>query len=269
MDEIKKEHYKSLDGIRGLAAIGIIMMHVQTNTSYKLNGFVADSLIPSFTNFTYLFMIVSAFSLCCGYFEKFQNGTVSLEKFYKRRYQRIWPFFAFLCTIDLVKEPSLKTLYQYIADITLAFGLIPNNKIEVVGVGWFLGTIFVFYMIFPFFCFLMKTKRRACFAFYVTVLLHFLSDAYFKGAQGRKNFIYSAMFFMAGGLLYLYREELHAIMEKSSRWAIYILLALLIIVFYALNKSDYMSLLIFSIMCICCLRTDEGGGTAEQTLFVA
>ena len=260
MTEAKKEHYKSLDGIRGLSAIGIIMMHVQSNVSYKLNGFIADRLIPSFTDFTYLFMIISAFSLCCGYYEDFQNETVSLEKFYKRRYQRIWPFFAFLCTIDFILEPSIKTLYQYLADISLAFGFIPDNNIEVVGVGWFLGTIFVFYMVFPFLCFWLKTKRRAWVAFATTVILHLLSDIYFKGAQGRENFIYSSMFFMAGGLVFLYREEINELMEKRSRWVIYLLLVFLLVLYYTvLYMSDYMSLTIFSVMCICCLRHSNGG----------
>ena len=255
----KPEHYKALDGIRGIVAICIILMHVEANTAYELSGFVADKLIPSFTNFTYFFMIISAFSLCCGYFEKFQNGTTSLEQFYIRRYKRIWPFFAFLCTIDFILEPSLRTWYQYLADITLAFGLIPNNRIEVIGVGWFLGTVFVFYMIFPFFCFLLRTKQRAWLAYFVTVMLHTLSDIYFKAAQDRTNFVYSAMFFMAGGLIYLYRDRLHTVMQNKSRWGIYFLLAISVITYYSFISSDYLSLIIFSIMCICCLRTDEGG----------
>lgn len=233
-----KEHYKALDGIRGLAAIGIVLMHIQSNTSYKLNGFIANSLIPSFTNFTYLFMIISAFSLCCGYYEKFLNGTVSLEQFYKRRYQRIWPFFAFLCTIDLILEPSLETLFQYIADLTLAFGFIPAH-IEVVGVGWFLGTIFILYMVFPFFCFLLTTKKRAWLAFAISVILHFLCDVSFNVAASRTNFLYSSMFFMAGGLIYLYRDKLHDIMEKRNRWAIYSLLVLLFAIYYIFNKPKF------------------------------
>lgn len=95
-------------------------------------------------------MLLSAFSMCCGYYEKVKNGTLDLEHFYKRRYQRIWPFFAILCTLELIVEHKLTAFYEWIADLTLAFGLLPNPNISVVGVGWFLGVIFVFYMIFPF-----------------------------------------------------------------------------------------------------------------------
>ena len=92
-------------------------------------------------------MMISAFSLCCGYYKKFKENNIELEKFYKRRYQRIWPYFAILCTLDLIVSHNLKSLYEWFADLTLAYGLLPNANLEVIGVGWFLGVIFVFYMV--------------------------------------------------------------------------------------------------------------------------
>lgn len=52
-------------------------------------------------------------------------------------------------------------LWEAFANMTLSFGLIPGNDISVVGVGWFLGVIFLFYMLFPFFVFLMGTKEAS------------------------------------------------------------------------------------------------------------
>ena len=66
--------------------MGIVLMHVLTNGNFGLTGFVFEKFIPSFTNFTLLFMLLSAFSMCCGYYERIQDGTISLEWFYKRRY---------------------------------------------------------------------------------------------------------------------------------------------------------------------------------------
>ena len=203
-----KERYDNLDGIRAYACIGIVLMHVLANGKFGLTGFVFERLIPSFTNFTLLFMLLSAFSMCCGYYERLKNGTISLEQFYKRRYQRIWPFFALVCTAELLYTHNLNALYEWIADLTLAFGLIPNHEIEVIGVGWFLGTVFVFYMIFPFFVFLMKDKKRAWFVMAVCLILHILCVVRFENANERRNIIYSSIFFAAGGLIYLYRDEL-------------------------------------------------------------
>lgn len=76
-----KERYEKLDGIRAYSCIGIVLMYVFANGNF---GFVFDRLIPSFTNFTLLFILMSAFSLCCGYYEKIRNGAIDLEQFYKR-----------------------------------------------------------------------------------------------------------------------------------------------------------------------------------------
>lgn len=43
-------HYNSIDGLRALSCLGIIMMHIQANTDYNLAGtFVFDKFIPSLT----------------------------------------------------------------------------------------------------------------------------------------------------------------------------------------------------------------------------
>ena len=67
------KRYDSFDGLRGFAAVGILLMHYQAN----LRGFVGEALagacpvlhgrvIPFFTTLVYMFFILSAFSLCCG-----------------------------------------------------------------------------------------------------------------------------------------------------------------------------------------------------------
>lgn len=71
---MKKEHYGAIDGIRTIACIGIVLMHMAANNSYNISGFIYDSMIPSFTNFVFLFMMVSAFGMCCGYYEKIINS---------------------------------------------------------------------------------------------------------------------------------------------------------------------------------------------------
>ncbi|KDS55941.1 acyltransferase domain protein [Phocaeicola vulgatus str. 3975 RP4] len=48
---------------------------------------------------------------------------------------------------------SKGSLFEAFMNCTLVFGLLPNNSLEVIGVGWFLGTVFLFYMLFPFFVF--------------------------------------------------------------------------------------------------------------------
>lgn len=93
-------HYPGLDVVRVIAIAGIVLMHVLANGNYDLSGFLFEKVIGTAGNFTILFMMVSAFGMCCGYYEKFKAGTINIEAFYKRRYEKLWPFFALLCILD-------------------------------------------------------------------------------------------------------------------------------------------------------------------------
>lgn len=78
---MEKKRYDGIDGLRTIACVGIVMMHVRANNSYDISGFVYDRLIGSFTNFVFLFMVVSAFGMCCGYLDRVLNNQFSLEDF--------------------------------------------------------------------------------------------------------------------------------------------------------------------------------------------
>ena len=94
--------YEQLNGLRAIAAIGIVMMHVRANSDVRYGGYFVYSNIGKMSDFVFLFMMVSAFSLCCGYYEKFKNGTITPNLFYKRRYSRILPFWAILVLLSVV-----------------------------------------------------------------------------------------------------------------------------------------------------------------------
>ena len=170
------ERYGSLDGLRAYAAIGIVIMHVLANISVKPSeNYFTVTLIPWFTDFTLLFMVVSGFSLCCGYYERIKAGLITPNSFYKKRYIRILPFFASLCVLDVIISPSMYSLYEMFADMTLCFGLLPDVNISVIGVGWFLGVVFVFYMLFPFFVFFIDNRRRGWIVLVASLLLVWLA----------------------------------------------------------------------------------------------
>lgn len=225
---LQKERYDSLDGIRALAAIGIVCMHVLANINLKPStNYLTTDIIPFMTNFTYMFMMVSAFSMCCGYYDRIKEHSISPNDFYKRRYQRILPFFALMVLIDLVWEHKLSALYEGFADLTLCFNLLPNPDIKVIGVGWFIGTVFTFYLLFPFFTFLINNKKRAWFVFALSLVFTYVVIVYFSSPHfvvkpiDRVNIIYSFPFFLMGGIIYLYRRRL-AHFVKDYSW--YILL---------------------------------------------
>ena len=236
-----KERYNSFDGLRAIAAIGILIMHYLANidiesiTELHNSGILYSKIIPDLTLFVYLFFIISAFSMCCGYYNRFEvkncKSNFNTDSFYSKRYARIWPFFALLVVIDFIMKPTLEEFYQCFADLTLAFNLLPNPHIDAIGVGWFLGVVFLFYMIFPWFVFLLQKKSRAWFALFVAVVFHIILMRYFltsefctdyQIAAPRHNIVYSFPFFMVGGILYLYRDRL----ENPNNVYIYALFAI-------------------------------------------
>lgn len=242
--------YDNLDGLRAYAAVGIVLMHVLSNGGYGLGGFVFDKLVPSFTDLVFLFMVVSGFSLCCGYYEKTVSGQLDLWGFYAKRFGRVWPFFAVLCGLELVLQPRLDVLYEVLANLTLCFGLIPDSGISVIGVGWFLGLAFVFYFIFPFICSLLADKKRAWVAFGAALMLSCLCVLRF--GLDRTSFAYSGVFFLAGGMLYLYRELLSKWMQRIG-WLIFLMAAGGLVLYYLLGTSLWIQLALSMILTVTAL----------------
>ena len=214
----KAERYEGIDGLKAYAIIGIALMHVLANGEYGI-GFVFERIIPSFTNLVFLFMMVSGFGMCCGYYQKIIDQKISVEDFYKKRYIKIWPYFALLCALDFAISPSRESLFEVFANLTLCQGLLPNANISVIGVSWTLAVIFVFYMLFPFFCFLIGNKKRAWGVVVAALVFNWLCTTYFFDERhiadrvavnfsARTNILYCAVYFIVGGLIFLYRKEL-------------------------------------------------------------
>lgn len=222
-----EKRYDALDGIRAIAMIGILVMHVLANLPYKneLEGLFL--YVKHFGSFTSLFMMVSAFSVSCGYFKKIQESWNNVDTFYKKRYSKILPFFAFITLIDLILHFSEQNLYESFANVTLVFGLIPHESITVIGVGWTLGVIFVFYLLYPFITFLMRDKKRFYTSLIVTFIYAFVVNDYF--GLGKVDFLFCACYFLGGCWLYLYKEM---IQEKCNRVVLGIVTLMLVVAYY-------------------------------------
>lgn len=234
---MEKKHYYGIDWLRVISCVGIVLMHMisKVNNSYELTGFFAERVIPSFTNFTFLFMTVSAFGMCVGYYEKVIEGKVNWIDFYKKRYLKVLPFFSFVVFIDIIFNHDLNSLIEAVPNLTLTRGLFPNN-IGQIGVAWFLGLVFVFYMIFPLFCTLLASKKSAWIMLVISILLNFIVGRFY-GVE-RENIIYSMMFFVVGGLIFLYRDKI------EGKWLIYMPISIVSVVFYYLFEGVYACLFV-------------------------
>lgn len=71
----------------------------------------------------------------------------------------------------------------------------------------------------------------------------------------RENILYSAIFFMAGGLIYLYRDELERL--KNNRIVAVIILAITASAYYFLSQNDLV-MAVFSVAIIIFAITTDG-----------
>ena len=245
----KTERYNSLNGLRAISCIGILMMHVLSNGNYKLDN-ISSMIINSFTNLVFLFMIISSFAMCCGYYEKIKENKITLEDFYTKRIKKIMPFFLLLIVIDIIYSHNISSLIEGFANITMMFSFLPKT-LSVIGVAWFLGLIFIFYMIFPFFVYLFSTKKRALIVTTTAFIMNIIGTLYFD--IGRTNMFYSFIYFCIGGLLYLYRKS---IIEFINNKKILCAIAFigLIIMYYLLpiNKYTFSAMMIVIFGLITC-----------------
>ena len=271
----KADRYEGIDGLKAYAIIGIALMHVLANGEYGIGGFVFERLIPSFTNLVFLFMMVSGFGMCCGYYQKIIDQKISVEDFYKKRYIKIWPYFSLLCALDFVISPSKESLFEIFANLTLCQGLLPNMRIEVIGVSWTLAVVFVFYMLFPFFCFLIGNKKRAWGVAVVALVFNLLCGTYFfdgnhivdafsVGFTPRLNIVYDAIYFIAGGSIFLYREELAEFAAKYKVIAGAVLL-IATVAYFALGGSTLTMLFFCVAALVYTLGCKRGGYWSIQS----
>jgi peptidoglycan/LPS O-acetylase OafA/YrhL len=158
--------------------------------------------------------------------------------------------------LDLIISPSKESLYEVFANLTLCFGLLPNAQISVIGVGWFLGVVFAFYLMFPFFCYLLSNKVKAWFSFGVAFIFNILCQVYFNAT--RSNIVYSAVFFIAGGLIFLYKEQLTEI-TKKYKWIVLLLCLLSTVSYYVIGGYVPVMIVMFSLFLIYALNGKIGG----------
>lgn len=154
-------------------------------------------------------------------------------------------------------SPSKDSLFEIFANLTLCQGLLPNANISVIGVSWTLAVIFVFYMLFPFFCFLIGNRKRAWGVAVAALVFNWLCGNYFNA--GRTNIVYDAVYFIAGGLIFLYRKELA---EFASKYKIVAGAILLIatVAYFALGGSTLTMLFFCVVALVYTLECNRGGG---------
>jgi len=178
-----KTHTKRLDfvdSLRGLAALYVILFHMVLvpTTKLILPKWLEPLIMNGGTGVT-LFFIISAFTLC--YTLQFQrNENNYLRKFYLRRIFRILPLYYVLLIVSFGLTHSFRHILHYRYDLllysTFGYNFVPGKQEGLVWASWTLGVEMVFYAIFPFIFYLVKSLKHALMFLIVTLVLAWVNN---------------------------------------------------------------------------------------------
>ena len=189
--------------------------------------------------------------MCNGYYQKLKSGQYDLNKFYGKRYRKLLPFFSVLLIIGCVVDFSLQSIYEAAIEMTMLFGLLPNNNLHVIGVAWTLGVIFAFYLIFPFVVFLLYDKKRAALSLSISLCITFMCQEYFMtdyfitdGFVMRHSLLYCLPYFLMGGVVYLFRVDITQTINKYYKFFIFICLMLSVGYFFVPDKINEFDIIV-------------------------
>lgn len=156
------QKYKSLDILKGIAIIMILITHNRHFIMKDMSG--ARQLINYCQMGCQIFFVVSGISLCISWFKHNDlNFGKHTFNFIKRRYIRILPgflimlalnFFLNVITIDIFGHYSGYVMNRkaaaLITNALLLHGLSPEYINTVFPGGWYIGTSILLYWLFPF-----------------------------------------------------------------------------------------------------------------------
>ncbi len=174
-----KQHIKNLDTFRAIAAIVVMIGHIELFRNKNFGLSIFDS-IPSGHTAVMMFFVISGFLITYLLTkEKNRYGSISLKDFYLRRVLRILPLYYLIILISYFlfeNAPDVKT-------IAFAVGLLPNvsHALEcgwaVSPQIWSIGVENLFYIFFPLIMLFVPNKRMLLLLLIMTVGLAILPHA--------------------------------------------------------------------------------------------
>lgn len=236
---MEKNKFFGINGLRAISMFIIVLFHVIDRFSFASAVKCGEKVEIFTSSFVSLFMMISAFSLCCGYYTKIKNNEITLNDFYRKRYLRILPLFSCIVILDIIFSGLTKNnIFEGFANVTLLFGFLPK-KISIVGVGWTIGVIFAFYLLFPFFVFVSWNKKRVWVFFVISIIFKMVVFDFFQIniESIEHSFIVWIPYFILGIIIFLYKDQLIKYLVKYKKY-IYILSLIFLTIKYMFSSID-------------------------------
>jgi len=171
------ERLYSLQGLRGLAVLGVVLFHM-TSVEAKFSG--GDILLPPrFLDFFQLgvdlFFIISGFVMVIVSRGRFQSS-VETQRFLFNRVSRIYPtywLYFFLTLAVYLLQPGMVNSSHGSSNLLMSFALLPNDKVLLVMVAWSLVFELWFYLLFSGFLFFQERRLPVLLAVWAAIIIVF------------------------------------------------------------------------------------------------
>ncbi len=220
------ERLYSLQGLRGLAVLGVVAFHMVSVESKYAGG---DRLLPAWLDFFQLgvdlFFVISGFVMVMvsrGRFQRRAEAGRFLFNRFSRIYPTYWLYFFITLAVWLV-QPGLVNSGHGASSLWMSFLLLPSDQVLLVMVAWSLVFELWFYLVFALLLLFRERHLPWLLAVWAVVLLVFngLADwqAYPPLAQIALH-PYALQFIAGAGAALFFFARFSAGLNTAGVWAV-------------------------------------------------
>ncbi|SEK45811.1 Peptidoglycan/LPS O-acetylase OafA/YrhL, contains acyltransferase and SGNH-hydrolase domains [Pseudobutyrivibrio ruminis] len=254
-----------LDIIKGISIIMVIITH------YNRGGLLNDRweyLFSLGARGCQIFFVISAYLTAKGIKNKFPEGLsfYAYKQWIKSKIIRLWPLYCIALVSQLIvigRQGNYRSGEQIInnsniiAHFLLLHDVFPGWCNSILSIEWYIGVLFLFYLIAPFLLLNIAEKRKVvllfCYVFTISAVVSW-ALSYFVGTDDYVTYTYINNFSLLGqaiplmsGVLYANVEDLlSSVIEKTD--AMILLIFLMGIIFLYRDLPTFMSFALWSMV---------------------
>lgn len=178
------KHWDYIDALRGLAALGVIVVHI--GTLFTQTPWRASQFFNLGAHGVQLFFMVSAVTLASSWHSRAAKEADPVRAFFIRRFFRIAPLFWIATLVYLLVALAMMPFWRsgpveaqsVFLTLIFAHGWTPASINGVVPGGWSIADEMTFYLMFPLLMVLVTNLRRAVALFAISVLVALTANQY-------------------------------------------------------------------------------------------
>lgn len=230
----------SLDYLRGVAALGIMVYHY---LSWTLGKYNSEAFMGRFGVYgVSIFYVLSGLTLYHVYHDKIFPNFKEVMTFFKKRVFRIYPLLWLATFLTILLSSKMPDISDLILNLTGLFGFFKWDT-YIAGGAWSIGNELVFYVLFPFFILFSKKYKIMMVILSLIIFICYVYFAFVKldpsinlNVQKRDylNPLNQAFLFLGGYLIGLYTDKINV---SNSINYLLLLIGLCIFVLYPVHGN--------------------------------